>query len=214
MRTLSFTFSGLTVKVEQPEDPESLLNQLLKQDSNHPDVVDERIPYWAEVWPSSVGLGSYIAENPHLVRGKKVLEIGCGPGLSGIVAAMTGANVEMTDYMQEAIDLASHNWSLNFTDKAKVSLLDWRSPSLNRADVVLASDVAYESRSFKPLIQALKSLVTKGGIILLSEPNRKLSAAFFQILKTEGFNYTESKKSVLKDGINYSISIYTLVPSA
>ena len=210
MGILHFNFHGLDVKAEQSDDPELLLNQLLAKDSNNIDVLDERIPYWAEIWPSSIGLSEFISENRQLVSGKTVLEIGCGPGLPGIVAALLGGQVEMTDYMQEALDLAAHNWSLNLIDAPKVSLLDWREPLVKSAEVIIASDVAYESRSYKPLIAALKSLVMPGGIILLSQPNRKFSVSFFNSLEKEGFKISRSNKEVIKDSIEYSISIYVL----
>ncbi len=211
MRTFHFKFSGLDVTVEQPDNTDELFDQLLQKGSDDPNVLDERIPYWAEIWPSSVGLSEFIADNGDLVNGKTVLEIGCGPGLPGIVAALRGGIVELTDYMQEAIDLASHNWSLNFSTQAKTSLLDWRSTGNVKADVILASDVAYESRSFVPLLNALKSLVNPGGIVLLSEPNRKFTGAFFTALANEGFSYSENRRKVSKDGIEYTVSVYLII---
>ena len=210
MDRVSFTFSGIKVIIEEPEDPSQLFDDLLAKGDDHPDVIDERIPYWSQIWPSSIALSEYIAENPDLVNGKDILEIGCGPGLAGITAGLCNARVELTDYMQEAIDLAAHNWKLNIASPPKTSLFDWRYPGDKKAEVVIASDVAYESRAFEPLLNAFKSILSANGIILLSEPNRNFSSTFFEALKKNGFTFSQTDKNVEKDGIKYVISIYVI----
>jgi predicted nicotinamide N-methyase len=58
------------------------------------DFCDEGIgsrPYWAFAWPGGQGLARYILDNPHLVAGKAVLDIGSGSGLAAIAALKAGA---------------------------------------------------------------------------------------------------------------------------
>jgi predicted nicotinamide N-methyase len=38
------------------------------------------------IWPSAIDLGRFIIDNALLFKGKNVLELGAGAGLSGIVA--------------------------------------------------------------------------------------------------------------------------------
>ena len=45
----------------------------------------------SRVWDASVGLSIWLCRNAHLVKGKEVLELGSGVGLSGICAALAGA---------------------------------------------------------------------------------------------------------------------------
>ena len=88
--------------------------------------------------------------------------------------------------------------------------MDWRSiENVSPVDVLLASDIAYESKSFVPIILALKSLVKKDGIILLSEPNRVFAKKFFKDLQDE-FSFSLEIKMIEKDGIKNKISVYTL----
>jgi predicted nicotinamide N-methyase len=158
-----------------------------------------------------MALSEFIAQNPAIVRGKNVLEIGCGLGLPGIISAIIGANVILTDYLAGALKFAEYNWKLNVKTPPDIRLLDWRHRSnIAPVDVLLASDVAYESRSFLPLLNAFKSLIRKNGIVILSEPNRKFAREFFEQLKTEGFHLTEHVKNVVKDNIRYKVSIYIL----
>lgn len=199
------------LKIARISEPDRLFDELLAKDSADINVKDDRIPYWSEIWPSSIALAEYITENPEIVNGKNVLEIGCGLGLPGITAGLLNGHVMMTDYISEAIESAEYNWSLNINAKAKTQLLDWRNPEgIKPAEVLLASDIAYESRSFIPILNALKSLVNKNGTILIAEPNRKFAADFFNGLSKAGFKSQKIIKSLTQDGINYTISIYKL----
>jgi predicted nicotinamide N-methyase len=207
---LQLEIGHLRVKLAQIKDPEKLFDELLSKSKDHPDVINENIPYWGELWPSAIGLSQFLTENSGLIKGKNILEIGCGLGLPGIVASLLGGNVTMSDYLPAALQFAEYNWKLNIDSTPDLRLLDWRSlENVSPSDVLLASDIAYESKSFVPIILALKSLVNTDGIILLSEPNRVFAKKFFRELQDE-FSFTLEVKKVLKDGIENKISIYTL----
>ena len=54
---------------------------------------DERLPYWAEIWPSARVLAGRVAcENG---RGRRLLELGCGSGLVAVAAARAGFEAEL-----------------------------------------------------------------------------------------------------------------------
>src|SRR5262245_44485176 len=94
---------GLQVCVTRIADFEELLESL--------DPItfaeDERLPYWAELWPAAVAMAHYMTERLPLT-GRRVLELGCGLGLVGIVAALQGARVLSTDYEAAALAFARH----------------------------------------------------------------------------------------------------------
>ena len=176
---------GRPFSVLQIKDPDQLLNHLLEKGPNHPDVLDERIPYWAEIWPSSLGLSNYLLEYAGDLTGKKVLEIGCGLGLTGMVAASLGAEVCISDYITDALGPACQMWTLNGLAYPNFRQMDWRYPLPElAADLVLASDVVYESRNYQPLLDALPSLMLHEAQVLLSEPQRSFSRDFFSHLPT------------------------------
>ena len=61
-------------------------------------------PHWADLWHGSVALAAAIFADPESVRGKRVVDLGCGLGLGGIAAAMCGAKeVVMTDREERAL---------------------------------------------------------------------------------------------------------------
>ena len=199
----NFNFKVLRIK-----DIDTLFSLLLNK--THADIsfTDERMPYWADLWPSAIALSEYITEHSVLVKNQDVIELGCGLGLPGMVASNLGGKVLMTDYLEEALSFARLNWEQNLSSVFNSELVDWRNiDDKKKYDIVLASDVAYENRSFQPLLIALKSLVKKNGRILLSEPNRKFSSPFIELLKTK-FEIKKTNRPIQLDSIDYVISIY------
>ena len=63
-------------------------------------VRDERLPYWADLWPSARILAEELAVMR--LRGQRVLELGCGLGVVAIGAVIGGADVTATDYYEDA----------------------------------------------------------------------------------------------------------------
>src|SRR5271156_5317596 len=51
---------------------------------------DVRLPYGVAIWPSAIALVHEIAARPQDISGRKILELGAGTGLPGIVAASLG----------------------------------------------------------------------------------------------------------------------------
>jgi predicted nicotinamide N-methyase len=58
---------------------------------------EQNLPYWAELWPSGVALAAKIAREPKIVRSRRVLELGCGLGVTAISALRAGADLLVTD---------------------------------------------------------------------------------------------------------------------
>jgi len=178
----------LNVRINRISDIDSLFNSLIAKGDNDPDVLDERIPYWAELWPSAIALSKFLVEQKVIHAGAKVLEIGCGLGLPGIVAAKLGANVIFSDYLPEALEAARMNAHQNGISDSAFLTMDWRKPEMIPGlQFILASDVAYERRSFESLMQAFDFYIRKNVVIILSEPNRAFAKPFLQDLNKSGF---------------------------
>ncbi|WFB34485.1 methyltransferase [Kiritimatiellota bacterium B12222] len=189
MRYQDFSFQQNTLQIWTACDIDPLLNALMEKDPDHPDVQDERMPYWAELWPSSLLMAETIAlRHSHLPSGPW-LELGCGPGLPGILAAQFGRKGVCSDYMQEALWLAELNAHQNgCADHIRFKRLDWREPDLSEHfRWILAGDVAYENRNFSPLLKTFDQLLSPDGEIWLGEPGRSVARPFFQAIEAEGW---------------------------
>ena len=64
----------------------------------------------AAVYDAAYVLAEYLERHPELVNGNRVLELGAGPGLVGIVAGLLGAEkVIVTDGDETVVELAQRN---------------------------------------------------------------------------------------------------------
>ncbi len=148
---------------------------------------DEKFPYWAELWPSSIGLATYLAEHGNL-SGVKTIELGCGLGLAGVAASQLGADVLFTDFDEDALLFAEQNHLQNLGVPGKIQFLDWRNPPTDcQYDLILGADVLYERRFLEPFLATLKVLLSPNGQALVAEPGRLIAAPPLKKLESEGF---------------------------
>ena len=205
------SMGDLQLAISRIADTDALLDELIEKGEDHEDVLDERIPYWAELWPSAIAMGRYLAEHSELVNGKSVLEIGCGLGLSGMVAHAFGGKVILSDYLPAALELAAYNWKKNFTEEAQVLQLDWREVKPEQAaDVILAADVAYEERAFEPLMNAFRILMKPHSRLILTEPNRHIAKDFLKMLENSGLKVEKHKSEIQYRDIHTHVNLYIL----
>jgi len=163
--------NGRDLRLLRPRDAEALLDE-------HAFEHEEYLPYWAELWPSSLALARAIGGRA--LKGARTLELGCGLGLPSIAAALAGGRVLATDWSSEAIRMTETNAERN--DAALETLVcSWTEPEplLERApwDLVLASDVLYEARNGEALLALLPQL---GREIWLADPGRKAAERFLE----------------------------------
>jgi predicted nicotinamide N-methyase len=200
---------NLSIAIEVITNMDELFTELVSRADDDPEVMDERIPYWTELWPASIVLARFLEKNPCLIEGKKIIELGCGLGLSGIVAGKLGGNVLLTDYQQKALDFAEANWNRNNSIPARTKILDWRHGDLKeKFDVILAADVAYESKMFKPLVKTVVRLLAPGGCILITEPNRRFANDFIDELKKKNFSITTDTVKLEMEGITHTVHMH------
>src|SRR3954451_10117679 len=72
---------------------------------------EEYLPYWAELWPSSLALARAIGGRA--LRGARTLELGCGLGLPSIAGALAGGRVLATEWATGAIAVTATNAERN-----------------------------------------------------------------------------------------------------
>ncbi len=162
---VSVAVAGGEIHLETPRSADELINEI---DFEH----DERLPYWADVWPSSTALAGIVAALDG--RGKTALELGCGLGLVTIGALRAGFDVLATDYYEDALLFARRNGLSATGREPRTRHVDWRAlPSdLGRFDLILASDVLYEREYATLVAAAIAASLAPGGIALVEDPGR------------------------------------------
>jgi predicted nicotinamide N-methyase len=158
---------------------------------------EEFLPYWAELWPSSVALAR--AVGARALRGARTLELGCGLGLASIAAARAGGRVLATDWSPDAIRFTNENAARNGVE-LETELVDWNAPDsiLERGPwpLVIGSDVLYEQRNVDQMLALLPLLVGRSGEVWIADPGRQTSMDF---LLRSGRRWT--RKTTLHDRI-------------
>ena len=111
-----------------------------------PQVADQRFPpYWAFAWPGGQAMARYLLDNPSIVAGKSVVDVGSGSGIAAIAAARCGAaRVTAVDVDPMAAAAISLNAEQNGCgDSVRASLRDVLGDTPD-VDLVLMSDLVYE----------------------------------------------------------------------
>jgi predicted nicotinamide N-methyase len=176
--------AGRSIRLVQPVEPDRLLDA--------PEViawnaVDDYMPYWAYLWPGALLLGEAVATFD-FPKGTQALEIGCGLGLSGLVAVALGLRVRFTDQDRTPLRFIEASARANGFDSTAYStaLLDWRNPPDERYPLILGADVTYEKRLVPLVAGVVAAMLEPGGMALLSDPNRASAEGLGQAFEGKG----------------------------
>jgi predicted nicotinamide N-methyase len=175
-----------------------------------------QLPYWAELWESSIAVARTVAAHPS-TPGQRVLDLGCGMGLAGVGALLAGAHVTFADYLTHCLLFARLN-ALVAADSPSagtfaVRKIDWNTDSLGPVfDLILGADIVYERASWPALIKFLPAHLAPGGSILIGEPGRPTGTEFLQHVESLGWRTTSTELD-LPDR-NKRIRLFRLYPPA
>jgi len=152
-------------------------------------------PYGVVLWPAAIALAHEVASRD--LVGKRVLEIGAGTGLPGIVAAARGANVVQTDRQKLALHVCERNAVRNGVTTIEHRVADWTLwRDVEQYDLVLGSDILYEE-FFHPFLRNIfETNLAPNGTVLLSDPFREESMGLFEMLEADGWRVTMDKWTV------------------
>ncbi|EIW63925.1 uncharacterized protein TRAVEDRAFT_111741 [Trametes versicolor FP-101664 SS1] len=139
-------------------------------------------------WSASLVLAQYLLSNTELIRGRNTLELGCGAGLLGIVAAsvqLAGStdwpSLWLTDVNEIVLQRCEHNLKLQCNQSHEhpnlhIRTLDWsdaadtkRCSSVHavfdeaQPEIILGADVGYDPSIIPPLLDIL--------VLALSSPS-------------------------------------------
>jgi predicted nicotinamide N-methyase len=178
-------------------------------------VRDERLPYWADLWPSARVLAGALSESAPPAGGRRprLLELGCGLGLATSAALRAGYDVTATDYYADALRFTRVNAWRSARRVPKTRLVDWRAfpADLGAFDRVIAADVLYEHR-YAPLItEAIVQTLAPGGAAVVADPGRIAAPAFLEGLSAHGLMLSATEVRAFDEGtIHQQISLYTI----
>jgi ETFB lysine methyltransferase len=149
-------------------------------------VMDERLPYWADLWPSARVLAATMVREQG--AGRRLLEMGCGLGLATVAAMHAGFDVTATDYYDEALHVTRGNAARNLGREPIVRMVNWREwpDDLGTFDVVMAADVLYEKEYATLVSQCMARALAPGGVAIVADPGRLALPDFREGLASVG----------------------------
>jgi predicted nicotinamide N-methyase len=154
-------------------------------------------PYWAHLWSGALVLAATVPRDAG-----RVLELGCGLGLPGLVAARRGARVTFLDRVPAALAFVRASAAANGVADATLIAADATTPVLaRRFDLVLAAEILYDRRAFEPLAYALARLVAPGGQALMADAGRTDTRAFYPALAAAGLAWRAREVTVREEGL-------------
>lgn len=123
--------------------------------------------------------------------GKRVLEIGCGIGLTSIVLHNMGIDITASDYHPLARKFLDENILNNELSPIKFQTGNWEAenPLLGEYDLIIGSDVLYEpahAESVSRFIDYHSSIEVE---VIIIDPNRGNRANFTKKMITLGYTH-------------------------
>jgi len=150
-------------------------------------------PIFGVVWPAGIALAQ---EMSHFAfAGMKILEVGCGIGLSSLVLQRHGANITASDYHPLAEEFLRFNSDLNGLPPIKFHNAPWAGPNfqLGRFDLIVGSDLLYE-RGHPALLSAFLACHTESAArVILADPGRSRCGQFTSQMSAAGYSRSEQR---------------------
>ncbi|XP_043466649.1 histidine protein methyltransferase 1 homolog isoform X2 [Leptopilina heterotoma] len=177
------SFSDISLKLVQTDKVVTKLKEenykaIVEAESQHSDLITAKYEGGLKVWECTNDLANYLLQQNYSFNTKKVLDLGCGSGIIGILCLIKGSTVDFQDYNKEVIThVTIPNVILNFNDhvvnsgKVKFYCGDWKSflslileNSNEKYDFIFTCETIYNSDNHNKLYQVFKEKLKFGGL--------------------------------------------------
>ncbi|KAM0900019.1 hypothetical protein ACQ4PT_020920 [Festuca glaucescens] len=75
------------------------------------------------VWPGAVLMNTYLSEHPETVKGRSIIELGSGIGITGILCSRFCKEVVLTDHNDEVLEIIKKNIELQSSSENAEAVL-------------------------------------------------------------------------------------------
>ncbi len=167
-------------------------------------------PYWAHLWTGAIELARYVAARQPCA-GLRVLDLGCGLGLVGIVASLEGAHVTLLDRSTDALAFAARSADWNACRGLTCRQADFTTDALGEAfDLILAAEVLYDVATWDPLSRFLAAHLRPDGVAILADARRTQTAGFYDALAAVHCTFQTERVAAYEEGLPLPVDIVTV----
>ncbi len=145
------------------------------------------------VWDSSVVLANLM--NDFDIEGKRILEIGCGIGLSSIIINKREGDITATDYHPEVDSYLKRNVLLNDDKVIPYHRVNWSNDKsiMGKFDLIIGSDLLYETQHILLLSQFIEQHANKRCEVIIVDPGRKHHNKFTKEMTKRNYSHNQCK---------------------
>ncbi|MBV9787023.1 MAG: methyltransferase domain-containing protein [Chloroflexi bacterium] len=173
----------------------------------------DRLPYGVALWPSAIALAHEVASRGEALRGTRVLELGAGTGLPGIIAASLGAQVVQSDRHELALSVCERNGARNNIQTIDYRLADWTAwNDAERYQWIIGSDILYGEMLQPHLLRIFENNLAPDGRILLADPFREVSIKLLESMEAGGWTISLSKWRIGAEESARPMGLFELTP--
>ncbi len=209
-----YAIGALRVPFVQVRDADKVLDEVVAEEDRRDKLAGRKrdedelhLPYWAELWDSAFGVSEFVVRD-HLRHSHEAIEagrttptrtldLGCGMGLTGAVAATLGHSVLLADLEQDALLFARLN-TIRFGRRARTRRLNWQKDRLDEQfDLIIGADVLYEKSQWDYLEPFWQHHLADGGSVLLGEPGRQTGDLFIEWIKDKPWTVERFEEPVI-----------------
>jgi predicted nicotinamide N-methyase len=171
----------------------------------------EEPPYWAHLWTGALTLARYLEERVEC-RDLNVLDLGCGLGLTGIVASLKGGRVTFADKEPAALAFATVNAQLNDCPFFEARPVDFTKDILEQQfAVILGAEILYDRPTFPALTAFLERHLIPTGVALLADARRTNTEEFYRQLDQAGLAWKREEVKEKEENLPLAVSVITVL---
>jgi predicted nicotinamide N-methyase len=160
-------------------------------------------PYWAHLWSGARVLAAAVPAGAG-----RVVELGCGLGLPGLLAALRGAAVVFVDHEPAPLAFVAASAQANGLAEVRSVIADFTAPPFREPfDLVLAAEIVYDRAGFTALAGALAALAGARGRVLLTDGQRIDTRGFYVALETVGLRWRAHTVRVVEEGFPVEVRL-------